>query len=400
MNNETCSNLHIEKESKNSRDNDLCSEYCGCDNFKDNDDNHDGDNDVSSVNISSLALMVFLKENYSCNSREESVKKVKDCLRKTPWTLHHTESTTRGSIHPYPFNNLDYYSCSSNLPLLALRQVHYGKEIIRIVRFVSHKNWQDQINFYSLIIAQNAKIIRNDFCLFIIGSKNSKFQLHFALKKAPDKVKVSKVKGCVVQFSIDKIGHLVPLLPKTATQISENLWLSNDLDGNQILFSTVNGSNWSSRVSLSHVSVSELSNRDLTGKRSKCERDKLDVDEEYNERITEEYFDTFSVISKTHSDISMTKSELSTLCHHIEPKQPVRLTKTLVKSIRDSKEQLKRIRDGDSGVDSPKVAPSTARSSTPCSASSSKYSDKLSPRVFLNEPSQKKIVEGLKGFYV
>ncbi|CAD5111576.1 DgyrCDS874 [Dimorphilus gyrociliatus] len=352
---------------------------------------------IPSVTVSSLALMVFHKENY-VTEKQQSVKMVKECLKKPPWVLHHTDSTTRGSIHPYPFNNLDYYSCSSNLPLLALRQVHYGKEIIRIVRFVSHKNWQDQINFYSLVIAQNATIIRNDFCLFILKStKNTKFQLHFALKKAPDKVKVSKVNDCSVQFSVDKIGHLVPLLPKTANQISENLWLSNDLDDNEILFSTVAGSTWSSRISLSHVSasvdhVSRGENND--------DDDDDDNDNEPGRRgIDRKDYETASVLSKTPSSISITQSELSTLCHHIEPKRPVKLTKTLVRSIRDSREQMKRIREGDSGVDSPNRAPSTARSLTPCSATSSKCSDKLSPRVFLNEPSQK-VVQGLKGFYV
>ena len=42
--------------------------------------------------------------------------------------------------------------------------------------------------------------------------------------------------SAVLQFSVEEIGQLVPLLPNPCTPISTNRWQTEDLDGNKILF--------------------------------------------------------------------------------------------------------------------------------------------------------------------
>lgn len=42
--------------------------------------------------------------------------------------------------------------------------------------------------------------------------------------------------SAVLQFSVEEIGQLVPLLPNPCTPISSTRWQTEDLDGNKVLF--------------------------------------------------------------------------------------------------------------------------------------------------------------------
>ena len=60
--------------------------------------------------------------------------------------------------------------------------------------------------------------------------------LQLAIKQLPPGVRVEPCSSAVLQFSVEEVGQLVPLLPNPCTPISTNRWQTEDLDGNKILF--------------------------------------------------------------------------------------------------------------------------------------------------------------------
>lgn len=60
--------------------------------------------------------------------------------------------------------------------------------------------------------------------------------LQLALKQLSPGVRVEPCSSAVLQFSVEEIGQLVPLLPNPCTPISTTRWQTEDLDGNKVLF--------------------------------------------------------------------------------------------------------------------------------------------------------------------
>lgn len=60
--------------------------------------------------------------------------------------------------------------------------------------------------------------------------------LQLALKQLSPGVRVEPCSSAVLQFSVEEIGQLVPLLPNPCTPISASRWQTEDLDGNKVLF--------------------------------------------------------------------------------------------------------------------------------------------------------------------
>lgn len=60
--------------------------------------------------------------------------------------------------------------------------------------------------------------------------------LQMALKQLSPGVRVEPCSSAVLQFSVEEIGQLVPLLPNPCTPISSTRWQTEDLDGNKVLF--------------------------------------------------------------------------------------------------------------------------------------------------------------------
>lgn len=60
--------------------------------------------------------------------------------------------------------------------------------------------------------------------------------LQLALKQLSAGVRVEPCSSAVLQFSVEEIGQLVPLLPNPCTPISTTRWQTEDLDGNKVLF--------------------------------------------------------------------------------------------------------------------------------------------------------------------
>ena len=180
----------------------------------------------------SVAVMLFLEEEGALGYQR--IQGAKRCFEKPPWKFHHSEQVGQGKINLYPYNSADYFCTSEDLPLWAVRQVHYGKEHIRIVLFVSDENWDDMVKFYKLIISCEPDTQKDDFCLFTVHS-HINYDVQFALKKLKGET-TPRVLDCVkLQFRVSQVGNMVPLFPNICKPVSDRLWETTDHDGNQIV---------------------------------------------------------------------------------------------------------------------------------------------------------------------
>ncbi|XP_063428119.1 protein FAM124A-like isoform X1 [Mytilus trossulus] len=188
--------------------------------------------DVYTSHIPSISIMVFLHEEGMLGC--ERIQGAKRHFERSPWKFHHSEQVARGRVNPYPYNSQDFYYTSDDLPLWAVRQVHYGKEHIRMVVFTSEDNWNDMVRFYKLIIGSEPDLHRNDFCLFTVHT-HIHYDIQFALKKLGGETKPRPPYCVKLQFRVPEVGHIVPLFPNVCKPLSDTRWETMDHDGNTII---------------------------------------------------------------------------------------------------------------------------------------------------------------------
>ncbi|MGH0149823.1 UNVERIFIED_CONTAM: hypothetical protein FKN15_055564 [Acipenser sinensis] len=177
----------------------------------------------------SLAIILFLQEEYG----EEQFQQLHQSLRRPPWQYHHTERVN-GRMLPYMPCNQDFFTLSGSSPLWAIRQVHYGKEIVRFTIYCSHENFVDMVKMYQLILKKEVSQKKGDFCFFIVYS-NMDMEIQLSLKRLPKDQYPTPTESAIIEFRVKEIGQLVPLLPNPCTPISAVRWQTEDHDGNKIL---------------------------------------------------------------------------------------------------------------------------------------------------------------------
>ncbi|XP_054650885.1 protein FAM124B, partial [Dunckerocampus dactyliophorus] len=194
----------------------------------------------------SVAITFFLHEAYG----EERILKVLDFFQRPPWQYHHTDSCSSrtGGIHisssslpmnallrPYLLPSRDFYSLGAGMPVWGVRPVHCGGEILRVTLYSGYDNYEDAVRFYETVLQQQAEEQKTGFCWFTLHTEPG-LCLQLALKQLSAGVRVEPCNSAVLQFSVDEIGQLVPLLPNPCTPISNSRWQTEDLDGNKVLF--------------------------------------------------------------------------------------------------------------------------------------------------------------------
>ena len=194
------------------------------------------DADTDPEVIPSLAVIVFLHEEGMLGC--ERIQAARHHFEKCPWKFHHSEHLKNGTLNPYPYNSQEFYYTSDDLPLWAVRQVHYGKEHIRIVIYASAENWDDTLDFYKLILGTEADLQRSDFCMFVVHTQIH-YDVQFALKRLPNGNKPKLLDSVTLQFKVSDVGHIVPLFPNICQPISDNKWQTTDHDGNSVLLEVV-----------------------------------------------------------------------------------------------------------------------------------------------------------------
>ncbi|XP_013390761.1 protein FAM124A [Lingula anatina] len=191
------------------------------------DQNHD-----ACLTIPSLAILAFLYEDELLGNKKITASRKH--FETDPWILHHSESVGAGRINPYPHNSQDFFFTTDDFPLWGARQVHYGKEHIRFLRFVSQTNWEDTIDFYKLILDCEPNVEKSDFCAFTIYS-HTNYDVQFALKRLPQDIHPHPTDSAILQFRVPDVGQIVPLFPNVCSPLSDTRWQTKDHDGNTII---------------------------------------------------------------------------------------------------------------------------------------------------------------------
>ncbi|KAH3813243.1 hypothetical protein DPMN_141695 [Dreissena polymorpha] len=190
---------------------------------------------LNSAHLPGVALIVFLQENGAVGF--ERIQAVKRFFEKSPWKFHHSEQVQRGAINPYPYNSRDFYYTSEDLPLCAVRQVHTGKEFLRVMIFVSEANWLQMMQFYKLVLGKETDLKRDDFCMFTVCSFPS-YDVQLALKKLQGDTKPRALGGVRLQFRLNDVSNIMAFLPNVCHPLSDTRWQTTDNDGNVIVLET------------------------------------------------------------------------------------------------------------------------------------------------------------------
>uniref|UniRef100_A0A8C6U494 Family with sequence similarity 124B n=1 Tax=Neogobius melanostomus TaxID=47308 RepID=A0A8C6U494_9GOBI len=194
----------------------------------------------------SVAITFFLHEAYG----EERILKVLDFFQHPPWQYHHTEScgSRTGGVHissssssanafqrPYLLPSRDFYSLGEGMPVWGVRPVHCGGEILRVTLYSSYDNYEDSVRLYETVLQRQAEEQKTGFCWFTLHTEPG-LCLQLAIKQLSPGVRVEPCNSAVLQFNVEEIGQLVPLLPNPCAPISPMRWQTEDLEGNKVLF--------------------------------------------------------------------------------------------------------------------------------------------------------------------
>lgn len=176
-----------------------------------------------------VSVLLFLHESLG----EERLFRVLDSLRRWPWRRH-PAANARGSARRCVLAGQDLYSLDSRMPVWGVRQVHGGSEMLRVTLYCSFDNYEDAVRLYEMILQTEATSQKGDFCCFVLYATTG-FALQLSLKQLPLGMSADPKESSVLQFQVQEIGRLVPLLPHPCVPISRTRWQTRDYDGNTIL---------------------------------------------------------------------------------------------------------------------------------------------------------------------
>uniref|UniRef100_A0A3Q3IGS3 FAM124 domain-containing protein n=1 Tax=Monopterus albus TaxID=43700 RepID=A0A3Q3IGS3_MONAL len=178
-----------------------------------------------------MAVILFLQEAYG----GEQILTLHRALQRPPWYYHHTEKVSNGQrMLPLTPCSQDFFTLSPGTPLWAVRQVHYGKEIVRFTIYCRHENYGDMVRLYKLLLQRRVAQKKEDFCFFVVYS-NPDMEIQLSFKRLPRGQSPVVLDSAVMEVRVRDVGALVPLLPHPCSPISEVRWQTEDYDGNKIL---------------------------------------------------------------------------------------------------------------------------------------------------------------------
>nr|XP_033805772.1 protein FAM124A isoform X2 [Geotrypetes seraphini] len=260
----------------------------------------------SSASQPALAIILFLQEEYG----EEQILQLHETFLRSPWQFHHTERV-HGRFLPYMPCHQDFFTLATGTPLWAIRQVHYGKEIVRFTIYCHYENFPDMIKLYSLILKRAGWQKKIDFCIFPVYS-NMDVDIQFSLKRLQRGQSVSPMESAVLEFRIKDFGQLIPLLPNPSSPISEGRWQTEDHDGNKILLQVCQLHKKSTRQSRFQSSASKsygiTSSLILHNLRSAVDKPELHHASSLNQSLGGSQWD---LVDSDHGDLSRRSSSAS-----------------------------------------------------------------------------------------
>ncbi|XP_009955569.1 PREDICTED: protein FAM124B [Leptosomus discolor] len=200
-----------------------------------------------SFSFPGISVLLFLHEDLG----EERIFQVHEQLQRPPWR-YQCAQIANGQSHLYASAHQDFYGLDDQMPVWGIRRVHCGPEILRVTLYCSFDNYEDAVRLYEMILQKEATMQKSNFCVFVLyATQNIAVQL--CLKQLPIGVAAEPKESSALQFKVQEIGQLVPLLPNPCIPISSTRWQTQDYEGNTILLQ-VQGSSKppETNVGLSH----------------------------------------------------------------------------------------------------------------------------------------------------
>ncbi|XP_075720094.1 protein FAM124B [Rhinoderma darwinii] len=176
-----------------------------------------------------ISVILFLREDLG----EERISLLQSFFQLPPWD-HVNTGFSQELLQSSRQTSDNFYCLDVHMPVWGIRQVHYGTEILRVTLYCDFDNYEDAIRLYEMILGMEANSQKIGFCFFALHStKHTSIQ--FSLKQLPPGVCAQVKQACALEFTIQAIGQLVPLLPYPCVPISDMRWQTQDYDGNKIL---------------------------------------------------------------------------------------------------------------------------------------------------------------------
>ncbi|XP_069720845.1 protein FAM124B isoform X1 [Phaenicophaeus curvirostris] len=194
-----------------------------------------------------ISVLLFLHEDLG----EERIFQVHEQFQCPPWHYKCAQIAS-GQTHPYAPAHQDFYSLDDQMPVWGIRRVHCGPEILRVTLYCSFDNYEDAVKLYEMILQKEVTTQKSNFCVFVLyTTQNVAVQL--CLKQLPIGVAAEPKELSALQFKVQEMGQLVPLLPNPCVPISSTRWQTQDYEGNTILLQVQDSSKpCETNVGLSH----------------------------------------------------------------------------------------------------------------------------------------------------
>ncbi|XP_009999917.1 PREDICTED: protein FAM124B [Chaetura pelagica] len=194
-----------------------------------------------------ISVLLFLHEDLG----EERIFQVHEQFQRPPWR-YQCAQIANGQSYPCGPAHQDFYSLDEQMPVWGIRRVHCGPEILRVTIYCSFENYEDAVRLYEMILQKEATPQKSSFCVFVLhAARGAAVQL--CLKQLPIGVPAEPKDSSALQFRVQEMGQLVPLLPNPCIPISSTRWQTQDYDGNTILLQVQGSSKpHETNVGLSH----------------------------------------------------------------------------------------------------------------------------------------------------
>ncbi|XP_042676678.1 protein FAM124B [Centrocercus urophasianus] len=182
-----------------------------------------------------ISVFLFLQEDLG----EERILQVQDLLQHPPW--HYQRVPTWARSHPHTPAPQDFYGLDDQMPVWGIRRVGCSPEILRVTLYCSFDNYDDAVGLYEMILRKEATIRKSNFCVFVLYATKT-IAVQLCLKQLPIGMAAEPKESSLLQFKVQEMGQLVPLLPNPCIPISRTRWQTQDYEGNKILLQVQNSS--------------------------------------------------------------------------------------------------------------------------------------------------------------
>ncbi|XP_015492506.1 protein FAM124B [Parus major] len=182
-----------------------------------------------SCSFPGISILLFLHEDLG----EERIFQVHEQFQRPPWRYQRAQFGD-GQSPPFAPSHQDFYGLDEQLPVWGVRRAHRGPEILRVTLYCSFDNYEDAVRLYEMILQKEGTLQKSTLCVFVLHS-TPHVAVQLCLKQLPIGVAAEPRDSSALQFRVQEIGQLVPLLPNPCVPISSTRWQTQDYEGNTIL---------------------------------------------------------------------------------------------------------------------------------------------------------------------